>query len=1040
MSEVNRASTEEKTEKIVGVSINMSQREPRIADVTREGKRAKEWRYGLFGHFDEMQITIVDSMKKFSLRTLYDGLAERAYDERVYYHPEIRQVFLYADDVGTTEDLLIEKFADKDGEGAEFPFVGLIAVKLRSQFVEKPRKCDPRKCINRFLKKRLVAAESRGTRGIVYCVPKSLGLDDVYVLINASHPDDILECERWLMDLQCDFKCELVDVDAVKSIAEKSIKKLTDLKGVFEDLLRENKYDMSIKDQNTVNEIIDNYMNELKEVEKTGKHFDFAETKRLVNAFDDFKEKQKLPFFVLNFIFGCVETARACGILPGVLHTHSIIGVKNSLTSEGLPGYSRDRKANVEIQIRLRPGVDWTDFVEKLNESVGEDLKKEPFLMAAGRYDVTWRPNLTIGQFIDLYTNPILNTAESELIQHSSAHFAFEYKSVDLISGDAEKAKETAELKTLLFKEEDCLAQRWVSEEQRKAADLFSEISSKYEIEFPFLHRIINEVSRLHAYGCRRIFNALTWNEFDNARRFFEVFFERLKKEFESFDKTNGEERINYANMIYKSMDLFKDAMSDIFNERIVLDQSMYENTRVGVYATGAYEAALKFYTGWILDLRELLSELESKESENPGHKEHEFDFLLVPIETGEIHTRHLFPMSKNNGTLVFFYASFESMINFDMALSMFAHEVGHYLGIIERENRVKSYFNRVSYLSACEMEQYFWSMKKNPDMDRETLDMYRKEFCGLQKILDEYYNSHLSEMRKSEEPDVKLMSYYLDYISVLCRDWCAALVEKLKDPTKKKSSLEMKVKEEWDRLFERFKLKEEGISYNQIFERFEALTGTAAKFCQLLVRECYADSIMIHVGNFCVEEYLDVLLIALKERDGGPRPDDDVPDKNLSHINYIDGTRVISAMMQIEIREEYRKNPDGFFSKERNAELIKNVREKTLWKINSLIFERKSSKTSAWMEALLKKHGVISEHLSKAVDKLIDTVDHDIHSRKWFLGITDYALSTGMEILKRLENLDGNVREKLGDMRGLYSAIKNKETDLEQLCELFDK
>ena len=523
----------------------------------------------------------------------------------------------------------------------------------------------------------------------------------------------------------------------------------------------------------------------------------------------------------------------------------------------------------------------------------------------SGNCDHTLQMCLTAKELLTLYSMPILRwrPSSSELpriVESSTLRFCQKQNTVtaEAIKGLNLSDKDIAHKKQMR-KEEALLAQIWVERQQEQFHELHKKINGSkhnYSLNYPTLARMINEVSHLHVQGCRRFFYALTWREFETARRFFETFMKKLEIEFDLLESTHysPEQLTGNVIMLYESMKVFVAAMSSIFTERMMLDMSMRKNTRTGVYATGAYESVLRQYREWIRNLRNLLKNITGSKAS--------MEFLLIPMASGAIETRHLFPLSVNNAELVIFYSTFDGLLDPQNALAIFAHETGHYAGIVERELRVNTYLIMISTLFARHVARIL-SLR-----DHIPVPMIALEPCinRLANSLATFYMEKLRFLQNSH------CSSHLGHVEAQCEVWFSDLVIDLKELFNNPSTHTLKDGHEEiaKAIFDMYDMLNitHAISDadNGFFFATLALASNAGmnvKTMRIVIRETYSDMIQICVLSLNAKSFFEMYLKWLDVRDKATL--DGSSEKGDAYNINVDVMRAVSAIMVIVSRDQ---------------------------------------------------------------------------------------------------------------------------------------
>jgi hypothetical protein len=962
----------------------------------------------------------VENLAGFCLDVSGNGVSEPNAEGRMQYHPETQKLFLYDEDVdeitnepGKKKKRLIELL----NEHADVPFVALIGVKLRHQFFDEPSPCNPCICIETFLER--YKREYNRKKGCMdddksakFIALRSLSIYDVYVLVFAKDPNYIVSCVRQLQNATCDFSCgkecgkQCGEELTLINIATKSADKLTEkYKGLRK--LLEAKY--SDSELSKLDSQIAAIKADLKEsMNNNTLPYSYKGITNLIEPLQKLR-KTATSFTLQELILHCISAIRASGPMPVVLQTYSIMGVMGKHDPQEFSGKI---KVLFNLQLQMHPGSGVEQIKDELKKYFTEesDELEEPekqesreVSMVLGRYYYVIQGRISLKKLMELYDSDMLNWKKRRQspIQYSNGRVLYEEK----VNGEiTQTAQDAIDMKRQLYEEDSSLALLWVEEQHEKAAEIFRKINT-YEKKFPFLQPLIKAISQLHMQGCRRFFYALSWAEFEEARDFFDACFARLGDAFETIEQQKEDDQYNYAFMIYWSMVEFLDKILSLFLDRMVLDISIHENTRPGIYATGAYEKLLEKYGGWIEDLSHVLGRLESEESTD-ANKEDKLHFVLVPVEQNAIFSDILLHLvGKESKPLVIFSTTFKKMLEISDALPMFVHETGHYLGIVNRKDRIKTYLSMVAYYYSARVCRDLC----NRGYVQIPTDIVRSNTIDLYLALYMFFVARLENT--SNEKAVDLAGNYLDFTEYHCKlCFNDFLQEALGTP---KDDAMRKLVSAFVNLYDVLGASPFLTPGGKIFDALSVDIMTEALiYCKVIIRECYADLLMIHMLKLDQAAFLNILLKGLRIRDEQANAAaTQASDRNLERT--IDAIRAMLGLMQIELikkdqtQEELVSNmPDTVLKALQKAQDFDDNKDETL-----RIQEEKLYNTL--------KSFIENKYSEEANDLLII----------WRTMLVPYMYKSGKKIKTEFENEEYIDRECLQKIRKCYtSSVKNND------------
>jgi len=333
---------------------------------------------------------------------------------------------------------------------------------------------------------------------------------------------------------------------------------------------------------------------------------------KLTKRYNESKADTTITYDKLKYLMECINTIRLFGPIPVVLQTYTVVGYKNELfrkmtgdthgyiedSTELLkamvdPAKEKDNYKKVQLYYRaaLRPGVKDT-FAEVFeatfdeHTTVAEKEYKEyhlgydpalpskeierknldefkinnadkGFYMSLGRYDYTWKAELSPALLVYLHVKFFRRTMDFPLLGVEESY------SLLSLPASANKSKDTVAEEDIQknISDELILNRLWAKEQGEMVAPLFAlpslwdrkddklcdlnqlRVSAKSPIvkEFilkasgnaelkalsmrinhdPDLNQLFDELSLLHVQGCQSFFYTSSWHEFDDARKFF---------------------------------------------------------------------------------------------------------------------------------------------------------------------------------------------------------------------------------------------------------------------------------------------------------------------------------------------------------------------------------------------------------------------------------------------------------------------------------------------------------------------------------------
>ena len=378
------ADNEKSDRKPFAVCIELSQREP-IVRPDSDPLPSDTWRFNLFGHFDDMKIEIKDDLRE-TYRKRYDDLPTLDTNKRMNYNAETKNLFFYVEEESKKDDLriLLDDISRDESEysGKKRPMIALIAIKLRHQFFGRPLPCNPCDCIESFLRKQRVEHDASAD----FFAMRALNIYDVYVLIRTDDPNFVLRCAHNMQYHVCDFtgcngnsdgdcKPHKTDEEIIK-IARKSADNLEGRLSSLE--VEAQKHPKLEKCVIEVNEIIKKINDDCATskkmlAEKKKILFPYGENiiGSLTSKLHECQEAEK-SFEQKELLLKLINIVRACGEMPLILQTYTIIGRNEKLEENCLSASVKEKTVLFELQMQLHPG----SAVEDIKSGVTEHFKK----------------------------------------------------------------------------------------------------------------------------------------------------------------------------------------------------------------------------------------------------------------------------------------------------------------------------------------------------------------------------------------------------------------------------------------------------------------------------------------------------------------------------------------------------------------------------------------------------------------------------------------------------------------------------------------
>lgn len=881
-------------------------------------------------------------------------------------------------------------------------------------------------------------------------VMRSLSVDDVYILIGMKKPwfNCVMDLTQHLNDWVCKFDCENSSIPQVNEALVRINKGL-------EQELNNHDEDMSlISDVSWVDayknslkycvDLLDDIKTNIKKLPICDKLIGdiTAPLRRMwddanpnwddANPNDEECERRtEETYRKMKILLDGINVVRCYGEVPVILKTYTAIGYKSTLNKNDKKTLSWEKnieeinenggmaspcpdnkKINLNIQVVLRPGYRVSEAISKLKEwwddavscraiinvnrrhghNLGEENKLpelETVNMTLGKHDYALQIKLSPIQLVYFYTQ--------HWIGGKTGGMSATHSSLGQISSSSSTGQKQTDSGNKTMELDDThLAMAWIWADQRYAAKMFEKINVTRMLDiYPILKPLLHEISLLQIQGCHKFFEPFSWIEFQEARKFFESIYRQLDAVL-FHDITKHENNFEYVETtlwdLKKVMEQCLHKLSDLFQDRMILDMSMRENTRPGVYAAGAYEAVLHRYGLWVERITSILREMEAAVIPLKNIKDYNYGntaFMVAPAEHSMIESNGFFHSRfHGEGRVVIYELPFKDMLDFDNALAAMVHEVGHYWGIIAREDRYKAYIKSVSRLFAQRLGRIL-CLQTDPTLPFHSLMMSME---ALATNMEVYFIKRIEESGICE---------YLHHIRLQCNQainhFFNHAFNNLKpndhDPLYKLMEAFVDLYHDAD--------AESMVTVNSYMFRpmIEKLIIDCFNVSQTILREANADLCAIRLLTLDGEQALNLLLHGIKQRAKlllKSRACDDVPVDN--HI-----LRIATIILLTDPDPINTPFKDVWRDIESKVMELVGVKEK--WKGAERL--RKNIQARVNNNDLLSACEPIAKHLFDVNKKII----------QWMTSCIS----------------DSDVGKKITDLKCFYDAIKSK-ADMDKL------
>lgn len=874
---------------VLGIQLVMSQSDAIASEEDTDG-----WKYNLFGRFDRLRMDIFNNPESF-YKSMYMKLSRRSTPEqRRAFLPETQKAFLLSSDA--TSHTRLNAYAEGNGKD----YIAVIAIKFFTTVIDR-KECfgNGLHCIKRKVDEYF--KDTDPSLDIEVFVLQCLGIDDVYILVGMNLPDykRVLQLVNALKAWHCDFDCnERVHTDdkdiKVRKTFNKAINELR-LLSAEDDVKNEQaakiinfarmQLDRMEKALNRKVPIISLVETAIKEMKTYWQYID-----------------NQVDSYLHGRVLACIDAMRAVQSVPVVLRSHTVLGYGRDFkvpTDGDLDWCKLDSEMiHLRMALTLRPGASVQAVVDKKLRKKLTDIGLEPtqLITTIGREDYVWHGEVTPTQLIKVAkewipSNPPQPVDErlNEMLDYSSIVSLKPWKPDDKVqAGEFEglPLDNQGDLRETILAEDIKWAEQWQEEQLKVATNLFNDEKLKPVEDHP-VKGIIDEMSLLHVQGCVRFFLSFAWNEYKDARDFFSSLFMQLNGIFEDIEETNNPRRKEEKYSIVRdAMVMCLRKMSPMFHDRIILDKSMRENTRPGLYATGAYEKLLKRYGTLIEKMIGILAVVEERSPEDKQRRFREgHGFLLLPLSHDTIHTHHLFPwLTDEDRRLIIYEAPLEDMLNMSFALPLFAHEAGHYWGVTNRSERTEAFISHVAtHVAKMVVTELVSLTQESPILD--TYERYAS------KLAEALFNYLLPPTRNGANS-------YLNHLHWYCVMKTDNLVQSVPDGIEQLSNEGQALLKVLTELYHRMGIAHTITRRSRMFHEFLTdLMVRTLNFSRKMLREFAADLAMIRILQLTDIEYVEILNYSMMQNKKVGRESAD-SEEGVERHKYVEMCRVLSTIL----------------------------------------------------------------------------------------------------------------------------------------------
>ena len=913
---------------------------------------SRKWRYRLFGHFDEMKIAVMDIpgddrdnpfYKPFKygdprdftrgshINNVLMNITDNE-DERMRFHPERSTIFLYTD----YDDDKFEKLKMfQDADIGYDCFVAVVSIQFLRVFYDLPFS-GQFECIEHYLED--FRAKQHLTSQFDFVMLKALSLDDACVLIKSRSVNAILECAKGLRQHTCEsandicsdncgrfakltnpsdqesfakrynlywekLREEMPDPDKMKITNGKLERLCKPIRSFFQKKEKTATPDMNDKaNRDELEQSLDKLLN-------------------VVYALGDFDRLcMSISYAWLEWIMKCRKAIRVASPMPLVRETHTIIGspieklkaieqgryekytLKNKSIYKGTEEFdSKDDKVNFVILAKVHPGSDMAKSAEIFEDYIKcrfeFDIIDEKIMVRMGKHDLIYKNSGTADEARRMTEAARLKRFSNEI--ESVVNFPVVHIACNFYLDKPDVNDKTAEIRNDIHKEHVLLSETWSRERHSDVAKLFTSIRENTK-DFAFLQDLINDHDLLYMKGVKRLYGTSVAYDYKGAANFFIIFYEQVNKVCKLISQSSrfkDDEKYILAREIKEGLDLALKRLSEFFDDRVVFDLAVRDNTRPSLYATGAYETLLNRYSVLVTNLKKLLACARDKHHKKRDDKrlDVKLDVLLIPVEYADIQIQQVFPIASGSHNLIFIEAPFDRMLEIHDAVPALCHELGHFLCTINPEDQLKVFVEMYAHSFSYKLTQSLC----NQSYAKIPMPSVQTYMENLRKAIKAYLNHCQKHEKTSYNHIMKDKTLNLEHADAQLGGFIkeAFLTLFKKNPPAKVGDVHTRFKELCNVLGVLPLLHDEehvSITFSVVNEAVEE--------CVLIKRwlqECEADLAMIRTLELSIEDYLKVVIPNMARARGRKIIDIGNPDAEDDSRRW-DTARILSSLIQI--------------------------------------------------------------------------------------------------------------------------------------------
>lgn len=871
----------------------------------------------------------------------YDNLSDEDWKEEFEKRQDDRRNFIYPEGIGA-----LSLYHKK-------PVVGLIVVKLQPAFflykLDKTNcKCNFRECIHTFL-------EASGLyEDADFCMLSSLGVNDLYILLRAANPMDILRRAEALRYACC---CNTPD---------------------------------ECKDSRTIN----------------------------------------------------WETPQGCdnAQCPIVFDTYTFLGfpacLKEQLrTKPGFLSAHNATKVHYEIQMKLNLNTKVPDVVRSIEGYFSDNLEIHQM---AGRFDLLMRGEIPLDNLIELYCKEL--EPDSDFPSPHAVNFTvgrlllpYEDKAREFLKARVEVPEDERKIARYEGATAEEAAKKFLAKQHELACEMrdkiarFSKEDAIHSTEFVDHMSLIDSLFSMHARGCRLLYEGFAPDEYEDVRKFFTQFFDRLNQLLDKYESLQGGQQRECLSTIFHGIRGFYEKFSTLLNDRLVIGMPLYESTQNTIYAVGAFEELIQCCRSFVMNLREVLVAV----TEKVDNTKEFIRYMIVPIEFGSARSNHLFDFDPcisqptNDGSyrtepLVTIEMSMNVILNIRSSMCLLAHELGHYIGIIRRPSRVKAYVDCVSiffvngFCTALELLAH-------PHTNYETYSASTTFLLATKDMLSEAV-----EDTRHLEYCMKAMMNCMN--TVMTAMSAGTPVGNCQGLTDKQRLFVKQLIMQYDRYDLCTLISETSSAFLPLVHMHMA---EALRCCLDLEREICADGVMITMLNLSAEDFLSTISLSLDTwGEDEPLEHSVVSTKELGRANAYDSAkipiRIIAGMMHVGMKDA---DFVDCLNRARKESDFSSVEKLILAQIDDL----KNRAGNQQYDALL-------DFAKDALEKKDSLIMNLLYTRL----VHKFMVKTGLELRKAIDNLDketdaGKARNRLRELYQRICECTTGEPTLEPINVFFE-